>query len=82
MAYMRDKSQEEAAVQSWLQSYDAFGEIGGDPIDTKIRQEWPAIHLAIVYALGGDCQKAEGMLLPVIKAREVKCGKDSTSSMV
>ncbi|KAK0622079.1 hypothetical protein B0T17DRAFT_509362 [Bombardia bombarda] len=85
MAYMRDKFQEQTAIMSWLQSYDAFeAAIQGDmdPIDTKIRQEWPAIHLAIMYSLRGECEKGESILLPVLNAREEKFGKDSVSSMV
>ncbi len=82
MAYIRDKSQEEAAMRAWIQSYETFGAIPSDPLDIKIRQECPAIHLAIIYALRNECQSGEDVLLPVIKAVEHKFGRDSTTSMV
>lgn len=82
MAYMRENDKEEDAIKSWIQSYDAFGAIPGDPLQTKIRQEWPAVHLALIYALQNKCKKGEDILLPVLQAREEKYGKDSTSSMV
>ncbi|KAK3385348.1 hypothetical protein B0H63DRAFT_522686 [Podospora didyma] len=83
MAYMRDKTQADKTIAAWIQSYHAFGAMpGGDELEIKIRQEWPAVHLAIMYALRNEPDKGEEILLPVLKAREEKFGKDSTSSMV
>jgi len=82
MAYMRDKAQEETAIAAWIQSYEAFGAIPGDRLEIKIRQEWPAVHLAMMYALRNEPQKGEDILLPVLKAREERFGKDSAISMV
>lgn len=82
MAYMRDANRADDAIGSWIQSYDAFGAIPGDTLQTKIRQEWPAIHLALMYALRNECNKALDFLLPVLEAREQKYGKDATCSMV
>ncbi|KAF2802479.1 uncharacterized protein BDZ99DRAFT_527506 [Mytilinidion resinicola] len=82
MALMRDPGKEEEAVSDWTRSYEAFG---GIPGSTLIEQEWPAVHLALIYALRkdpADWQKGEDILLPVLKAREQKFGKDSNLSIV
>lgn len=82
MALMRDPGKEDEAVSDWIRSYDAFGDIPGS---TLIDQEWPAVHLALIYALRKDpteWQKGEDILLPILKAREEKFSKDSTVSMV
>lgn len=82
MALMRDPDNEDEAVSDWIRSYDAFGLI---PDSTKILQEWPAVHLALIYAFRkepSEWQKGEDILLPVLSAREKKFGKDDTVSMV
>lgn len=81
MAYMRE-NEEKKAIESWIQSYNAFGDVAGDPLDSKIRQEWPAIHLATMYSIRGEWEKGEDIVLPVLHAREKKFGKDDTTSMV
>jgi len=70
MAYMRDKDQEEKAIASWLQYDETFGELTYLPLNSVVLQEWPAIHLAIVYALRGECTKAKYLLPPNISAND------------
>lgn len=35
MALMRDKTQEDAAIASWIKSHEAFGKIPGEPLDVE-----------------------------------------------
>jgi hypothetical protein len=79
MALGRTKEYDRA-IQSWWESYDAFGNITSG--NKLIRQEWPAIHLAIIYSLRNEGKQGEDILLPVLKAREEAFGKDDKTSMV
>jgi len=79
MALGRTKEYDRA-LKSWWESYDAFGHITHG--NKLLRQEWPAIHLAIIYSLRNEAKKGEDILLPVLKAREEAFGKDDKTSMV
>ncbi|KAL8939352.1 MAG: hypothetical protein Q9211_002782 [Gyalolechia sp. 1 TL-2023] len=79
MALTRAK-EEDKAIQSWWRSYEAFGNITDGR--KLLRQEWPAIHLAIIYSVRNEAKKGEDILLPVLKAREDAFGKDDKTSMV
>ncbi|KAL9030920.1 MAG: hypothetical protein Q9196_000994 [Gyalolechia fulgens] len=72
--------EEDKAIQSWWRSYEAFGNITDGR--KLLRQEWPAIHLAIIYSVRNEAKKGEDILLPVLKAREDAFGKDDKTSMV
>ncbi|KAK4220567.1 hypothetical protein QBC38DRAFT_449916 [Podospora fimiseda] len=77
MALMRDKTKEDEAASFFLKSHEAFGKIPGNPIEIRIRQERPAIHLSLVYTLRGELDKAEEILLSCIHAREEKFGVEN-----
>ncbi|MCJ1377265.1 hypothetical protein MMC17_000357 [Xylographa soralifera] len=79
MALTRIK-EDDRAIQSWWRSYEAFGNITNG--NKLLRQEWPAIHLAIIHSLRNEAKKGEKILLPVLKAREEAFGKDDKISMV
>lgn len=79
MAFTRTKEYDRA-IQSWWTSYEAFGNITSG--NKLLRQEWPAIHLAIIYSLQNEAKKGEDVLLPILKAREEVFGKDDKMSMV
>lgn len=68
------------AIQTWWESYGAFGNITSGV--KLLRQEWPAIHLAVVYSLRDEGKKGEDILLPVLKAHEEVFGKDDKTSKV
>ncbi|KAK3984450.1 hypothetical protein QBC44DRAFT_388326 [Cladorrhinum sp. PSN332] len=82
MALTRDKTQEEAAIASFLKSYEAFGKIPSDPLNVKIRQEGPVINLSLIYTLRGELEKAEETLLLSIKARQEKFGTGIEKPMI
>jgi hypothetical protein len=79
MALGRTK-QYDRAIQSWWKSYDAFGNITSG--NKLLRQEWPAMHLTIIYSLRNKAKEGEDILLPVLRAREEAFGKDDKTSMV
>lgn len=78
MAYMR-KSMEEEAIKSFKQSYEAHKPVDED---SKLDLTWPSIHLGLIYAIRGEGQKGDELLLPVLKQREEVLGKDDTTSFV
>lgn len=79
MALTRFK-EDDRAIQSWWESYEAFGNITNG--NKLLRQEWPAMHLAIIYSLRNEAKKGEEVLLPVLKAREETFGKDDKIFMI
>ena len=79
MAYMRDKDQKEKAIASWEQYDETFGPTAYRHSHSVVLQEWPAFHLAIVYALRGECTKAENLLRPTMT--EALLGPDAANSM-
>lgn len=78
MAYMRTNREDEA-ISSWWKSYESFGSIPGS---NTLWQEWPAIHLGILYALRNEPDKGEELVVPILIARQKAFGKDDTTSMV
>jgi hypothetical protein len=56
MALGRTK-QYDRAIQSWWESYYAFGNISTG--NRLLRQEWPAVHLAIIYTLRDEAKQGE-----------------------
>ena len=78
MAYMRF-AQETDALNAWHQSLKAFTDLPGA---TKLDLTWPSVHLGIVYSIRGEGDKGDGILMPIVKAREEAYGKDDKTSML
>lgn len=78
MAYMRT-NQEEEAISAWWKSYEAFGSIPGS---NALWQEWPAVHLGILYVLRNEPNKGEELVMPILIARQNAFGNDDITSMV
>ncbi|KAK3984449.1 hypothetical protein QBC44DRAFT_313186 [Cladorrhinum sp. PSN332] len=74
IALMRKRGKEKEAIEALEKSHQMFQRLpdfeGIHPLHGKIDRDWPAIHLALVYTLRNECDKAEKLLLPVIKAHK------------
>lgn len=72
-----NKDEVDHAIDSWIKSVDLYKNAKNRP---DFSGTFPSVSLALMYALQGQAEKGEVVLMPVLEEHERILGKDDTTT--